>query len=100
MLRLDRGWSFIRISAPWWPAVAGDYNDNGVVDAADYVVWRNAGAAATLPNDPTPGTVDAYGLRHLESEFRQDAIGQWFTHRRLCSGTDRQSCWVSSPRWP
>jgi hypothetical protein len=23
------------------PAVAGDYNGNGVVDAADYVVWRN-----------------------------------------------------------
>jgi hypothetical protein len=25
------------------PAVAGDYNGNGVVDAADYVVWRNGG---------------------------------------------------------
>lgn len=23
------------------PAIAGDYNANGVVDAADYVVWRN-----------------------------------------------------------
>jgi hypothetical protein len=24
-------------------AVAGDYNNNGVVDAADYVLWRNGG---------------------------------------------------------
>ena len=30
----------------------GDYNNNGVVDSADYVLWRNGG---TLANDPTPG---------------------------------------------
>jgi hypothetical protein len=34
------------------PSVPGDYNDNGVVDAADYVLWRNGG---DLANDPTPG---------------------------------------------
>lgn len=35
----------------------GDYNGNGIVDAADYVVWRdNLGApAGTLPNDPNVG---------------------------------------------
>jgi hypothetical protein len=35
------------------PGVAGDYNGNGVVDAADYTVWRNnVGApAGTLRND-------------------------------------------------
>jgi hypothetical protein len=32
--------------------VAGDYNDDGVVNAADYVLWRNGGP---LQNDPTPG---------------------------------------------
>jgi autotransporter-associated beta strand protein len=32
--------------------VPGDYNNNGVVDAADYVVWRKGG---TLANDFTPG---------------------------------------------
>ncbi len=32
--------------------VPGDYNDNGVVDAADYVVWRKGGL---LANDFTPG---------------------------------------------
>ena len=38
--------------------LAGDYNDDGVVSAADYVVWRNnEGQSVTLPNDATPGTV-------------------------------------------
>jgi len=37
--------------------VPGDYNGNGVVDAADYVVWRNGGP---LQNEvATIGTVDA-----------------------------------------
>ena len=37
---------------------SGDYNANGVVDAADYVVWRDAlGMTITLPNDSTPGMV-------------------------------------------
>lgn len=41
--------------------VPGDYNQNGVVDAADYVVWRNTlGTNSALPNEVsgvTPGTV-------------------------------------------
>jgi hypothetical protein len=41
--------------------VPGDYNNNGVVDAADYVVWRkNLGTNTTLPNEvtgTTPGQV-------------------------------------------
>ena len=36
--------------------VAGDFNGNGVVDAADYVLWRNGGP---LQNDPTPGVQPA-----------------------------------------
>ncbi|MFO0788623.1 MAG: PEP-CTERM sorting domain-containing protein [Pirellulales bacterium] len=36
----------------------GDYNDNGVVDAADYALWRDKlGQNVTLPNDSTPGSV-------------------------------------------
>jgi hypothetical protein len=40
--------------------LAGDYNNNGVVDAADYTVWRdNLGAAAgTLLNDTDGGEID------------------------------------------
>jgi hypothetical protein len=34
------------------PNPTGDYNNNGAVDAADYVLWRNGGP---LQNDPTPG---------------------------------------------
>jgi hypothetical protein len=34
----------------------GDYNQNGVVDGADYVVWRNSlGSPNALPNDDTAG---------------------------------------------
>jgi hypothetical protein len=36
----------------------GDYNDNGIVDAADYVVWRdNVGTTNALPNDNIGGTI-------------------------------------------
>src|SRR5262249_49932307 len=34
----------------------GDYDNNGKVDASDYVLWRNGGP---LQNDPTPGVQDA-----------------------------------------
>lgn len=37
---------------------AGDYNANGVVDAADYTLYRdNLGTTTLLPNDTTPGSV-------------------------------------------
>jgi hypothetical protein len=39
--------------------LAGDYNENDVVDAADYTVWRDnlGNAAGTLPNDGDGGTI-------------------------------------------
>lgn len=43
------------------PPLPGDYNDNGVVDAGDYVVWRDhLSSSHSLPNEVsgvTPGTV-------------------------------------------
>jgi hypothetical protein len=46
----------VTIAAP--PGLTGDYNNNGGVDTADYVVWRkNLNQSVTLPNDSTPGTV-------------------------------------------
>jgi hypothetical protein len=50
--------------------LAGDYNGNEEIDAADYTVWRDAltAASTSLANDPTPGTVD-------ESDFLY-----WRTH--------------------
>lgn len=36
--------------------IPGDYNQNGVVDAADYTIWRDRlGQTGSLPNDDTPG---------------------------------------------
>jgi hypothetical protein len=45
--------------------IHGDYNADGKVDAADYVVWRKTlGESITLPNDRTPGmvTTEDYGV--------------------------------------
>jgi hypothetical protein len=39
------------------PGLLGDFNDDGKVDAADYVVWRkNDGGTTALPNDDELGT--------------------------------------------
>jgi hypothetical protein len=49
----------VRLVQPDSGSLDGDYNDDGRVDAADYVVWRNNEGAApgTLPNDPTGTTI-------------------------------------------
>ncbi len=51
----------IQILSATPPGVPGDYNSNGVVDAADYVVWRDhLGTNFQLPNEvsgTTPGSV-------------------------------------------
>jgi hypothetical protein len=55
--------------------ITGDYNANGIVDAADYVLWRNSLATptATLPNDATPGTVDQSDYTVWRSNFGRSA---------------------------
>jgi hypothetical protein len=45
------------------PGVSGDFNRDGTVDAADYVVWRKAqGTTIQLPNDN--GIGGTVGLAH------------------------------------
>jgi hypothetical protein len=52
-------------SAP--PGVPGDYNGNGVVDGADYVLWRNGGP---LQNEvDAPGTVNAADYTAWRARF-------------------------------
>jgi hypothetical protein len=53
----------------------GDFNEDGTVDAADYVVWRdNLGSLVSLPNDDTPGvTVADYDV--WKAHFGESAAG-------------------------
>jgi hypothetical protein len=52
----------------------GDYNNNGGVDAADYIVWRsNLGTNNVLPNDPIGGTIGAAQYDQWRSHFGQSA---------------------------
>jgi hypothetical protein len=47
--------------------VPGDFNNNGVVDAADYVLWRKGGP---LQNEvDTPGTVNAQDYLDWRARF-------------------------------
>ena len=48
----------------------GDYDDNGVVDARDYAVWREAlGTMTVLPNDPVGGTIGTDQYTNWRSNF-------------------------------
>jgi hypothetical protein len=59
--------------------ISGDYNDDGKVDAADYVVWRkNEGTTNTLPNDPIGGTIGQTHYNQWRAHFGQ-AVGSGST---------------------
>jgi hypothetical protein len=53
------------------PILAGDYNDDGQVDAADYTVWRDSLSTGTpLMNETaSPGTVDAEDYEAWKANF-------------------------------
>ena len=78
---IDRSWSAIRLTqvgATTGPPIEGDYNGNGVVDAADYVVWRNtlgqmgSNLAADGYHDDVIDDLDYYIWR---SDFGHTAAG-------------------------
>jgi hypothetical protein len=51
-------------------SLTGDYNNNNVVDAGDYAVWRKrAGTSIALPNDPIGGTIGAAQYNQWKSNF-------------------------------
>jgi hypothetical protein len=52
------------------PELIGDYNANGIVDAADYVMWRKFNnTSTTLPNDSTPGLVNGLDYTAWRENF-------------------------------
>jgi hypothetical protein len=63
-------------NVPLIPAVAGDYNRDGTVDGADYVVWRNnEGTNTPLPNDPIGGTIGLAHYNQWRAHFGQTPSG-------------------------
>jgi hypothetical protein len=57
------------------PGLAGDYNDNGSVDASDYVVWRNNLNGTSLPNETVSlGTVDQADYDEWRAHFGGSAL--------------------------
>jgi hypothetical protein len=52
-------------------ALAGDYNNDGIVSAADYTVWRNNLGAAALPFNETAslGIVDEADYQIWKDNF-------------------------------
>jgi len=55
----------------------GDFNQDGVVDAADYATWRNSVGAATIPNrDPAnTGVIGQSDYITWRSHFGQSVLG-------------------------
>jgi hypothetical protein len=52
------------------PLLVGDYNQNNVVDAADYTRYRDAaGTNTVLPNDPLGGTIGAGQYNQWKNNF-------------------------------
>ena len=77
------------ISAVQQPTIAGDYNSDGTVNAADYVVWRNnAGTTNALPNDNGIGGI-----------VRQVQYDLWHRHfgERVAAGGANASVAVPEP---
>lgn len=60
----------LRVGTSWadvTPGLQGDYNGNGIVDVADYVLWRNGGP---LSNEvDTRGLVNAADFNQWQSRF-------------------------------
>lgn len=64
-------WAIANFDSLFPPVLAGDYNEDHVVDAADYTVWRNSfGMAIALPNeDASPNTVDEADYNVWKSRY-------------------------------
>ena len=67
--------AFGAVPAPT-PGVLADFDNNGVVDARDYVVWRNSvGTSTLLRNDPVGGVIGAAQYNLWRSNFGNTLAG-------------------------
>ena len=58
------------------PSLPGDYNQDGALDAADYILWRKyEGTTRPLANDPIGGTIGPNHYTQWRSRFGQTAGG-------------------------
>jgi hypothetical protein len=59
--------------------LAGDYNDDGTINAADYTVYRNCksgvGGCTVLPNDPTPGSITISDYQYWKDNYGATGAG-------------------------
>lgn len=72
------GYSYMRAEPPTTPIPTGDYNHNGVVDAADYVVWRDTLTQTVSPagsgaDGDSSGTIDAGDFNFWRINFSNPA---------------------------
>jgi prepilin-type N-terminal cleavage/methylation domain-containing protein/prepilin-type processing-associated H-X9-DG protein len=58
------------------PPVPGDYDDNGTVDATDYVLWRQGGPLANQVSDP--GQIDQQDYIEWRARYGNTASGNGF----------------------
>jgi hypothetical protein len=80
-------------------AIPGDYDDNKIVDASDYVIWRaNNNTAVTLPNDSTPEMVDDTDYSVWVSNFGREQGRLVLGNIEVTSGTVGSSAsFVAAP---
>ena len=67
------------LDSPPSPGLPGDYNQDAIVDGADYVSWRKAQntSAALLPNDLTPETVGEDDRNVWRMQFGEVLDNNW-----------------------
>jgi autotransporter-associated beta strand protein len=66
-LALITGDGYLNVTTLGAVGVPGDYNNNGVVDTADYVLWRNGGPLQNEVN--APGTVNEQDYVEWRARF-------------------------------
>jgi hypothetical protein len=74
------------------PILAGDFNDDGIVDAADYIVWRrNMNTTNLLPNDPKGGLVGEAQYELWRANFGLSSSALAFA---TGAGVPEPSAWI------